>query len=51
MLTVENISFGYSPKKDLLRDLSFTLDKGDVVCLLGPNGAGENDFAALLIGY
>jgi iron complex transport system ATP-binding protein len=49
MLTVENLYFGYS-SNDLLRGLSFTIDKGDVVCLLGPNGAGKTTLLRCLLG-
>ncbi|MBP2649420.1 MAG: transporter related [Firmicutes bacterium] len=50
MLTIENISFGYAVADDLLSDISFTVDKGDVVCLLGPNGAGKTSLLRCMLG-
>ncbi len=37
---VENISFAYRNKK-VLTDISFTVEKDDVVSILGPNGVGK----------
>ena len=50
LLAVEHISFGYSSSRDLLTDLSFSVNKGDVVCLLGPNGAGKTTLLRCLLG-
>lgn len=50
MLEVESISFGYSPSVDLFTNLSFAVNKGDVVCLLGPNGAGKTTLLRCLLG-
>ncbi len=50
MLAVENVSFSYSPSGELLSNLSFSVDQGDVVCLLGPNGAGKTTLLRCLLG-
>lgn len=41
MLKVDNLSFSYN-KKAVLKNISFTAEKGDFVCLIGPNGAGKS---------
>lgn len=41
MLEVKNISSGYG-KKQVLYDVSFTVNKGDVVLLTGGNGSGKS---------
>lgn len=33
-----------------LEDISFTIEKGDIVALVGPNGSGKSTLATLLIG-
>jgi len=42
LLSVNNISFGYSPEKLVLRDISFELGAGDIMTVLGPNGVGKS---------
>jgi len=50
MLVAENISFAYPSAGNLLKDISFSVDSGDVVCLLGPNGAGKTTLLRCLLG-
>ena len=49
MLTVENLTSYYSNIK-ILKDLSFSLEKGKVLCLLGRNGAGKTTTLKSLMG-
>lgn len=39
-LGVENVSFSY-PGKEVLKDISLTLNTGEILCLMGPNGCGK----------
>jgi iron complex transport system ATP-binding protein len=41
-LEVNNISFSYRKGTPVFKDISFTLNKGDVFCILGQNGAGKS---------
>jgi len=50
LLTVDSVSFGYDAHRPLFRDLSFTLDRGEVVFLVGPNGAGKTTLGKLISG-
>lgn len=40
VLDVKNISFSYDDEL-IFEDISFSIDKGDVLCILGPNGTGK----------
>lgn len=51
ILQVRNLCFSYGKKKKTLDDLSFTINKGDIVSLVGPNGAGKSTLAKLLCGF
>lgn len=42
MLTVKNLSFSYSPKQKIFRDVSFSLEPGSIMTILGPNGVGKS---------
>lgn len=50
MLSVQGIRFGYDPERPVLADVSFSMDRGDVVCLLGPNGTGKTTLLRCLMG-
>ena len=41
-------SFGAQP---VLRELSFSIDQGEIFCLLGPNGAGKTTTLEILEGF
>ena len=49
LLTVNNISVYYGPVQ-ALRDVSFTVGKGEIVCLIGANGAGKSTTLRALSG-
>ena len=49
MLKVENLTSYYSNIK-ILKNLSFNLKKGKVLCLLGRNGAGKTTTLKSLMG-
>jgi ABC-type multidrug transport system fused ATPase/permease subunit len=47
----ENVTFGYEPKKPVLRDVSFTAPAGAIVALVGPTGAGKSTLANLIARF
>lgn len=50
MIIFDHLSFRYSRKKELYRDLSFSLQAGSVYGLLGKNGAGKSTLLKLICG-
>jgi ATPase subunit of ABC transporter with duplicated ATPase domains len=50
VLRFDNLTFGYSEKKKLLEEASFTLRKGKKVTIMGQNGAGKSSLLKLITG-
>lgn len=48
-ITVENLSFGYG-KKQVLQDISFQVQEGELLALLGPNGVGKTTLFRCILG-
>lgn len=51
LLSVEHLSFGYDPKRRNLKDVSFTVRKGEMLAIVGCNGAGKSTLAKLICGF
>lgn len=53
MLEVKNLSFSVkddSSELDIINDLSFTLNDGELLVVTGPNGGGKSTLARLVMG-
>ncbi len=48
ILTFERVFFSYSNEKQVLHDVSFTLQKGKTYALVGPTGGGKTTTASLM---
>ncbi len=48
ILEVNNLSFSYS-KKEILNNVSFKLDEGEIVTILGKNGVGKTTLLEILL--
>ena len=49
MLSIKNIAFSY-PSKEVLKDISFDVENGDIYAILGRNAAGKTTLINVLIG-
>src|SRR5581483_11771879 len=50
-VTVEDLSFSYSGRRDTLRDISFHVPAGQSVAVVGRTGAGKTTLMSLLIRF
>lgn len=48
-LVVEDVCFSYG-RKQILRDVSFTLDFGESISVVGPSGSGKSTLLAIISG-
>ena len=48
MMRVENISFGYTPEKTLIENLSLEINAGDRIGVIGKNGKGKSTLLRIL---
>ena len=46
----QDVSFGYT-KKDVLKNVSFKVNKGEMTALVGPSGGGKSTIASLLARF
>nr|XP_033335855.1 ATP-binding cassette sub-family B member 6, mitochondrial [Megalopta genalis] len=46
-----NVTFGYSPEKIILKNVSFIVSAGKSVALVGPSGAGKSTIVRLLFRF
>ncbi|HHV50712.1 MAG TPA: ABC transporter ATP-binding protein, partial [Clostridiales bacterium] len=47
-ITFNNVSFGYEPNKKVLKNISFTVKKGQVLGIVGKSGAGKSTLVNLI---
>ena len=51
MLKVENLTSGYLKKYDVINDISFNLDHGNVGVIIGENGSGKSTIFKTILGF
>lgn len=51
LLEVRNLSFGYTKDHQTLRNVSLSIDKGEMISIVGRNGAGKSTFSKLVCGF
>ncbi len=47
----ENVTFGYTPEKLILRDISLKVKPGQTIAIVGPTGAGKTTIINLLMRF
>ena len=50
-ITIDNINFSYSKNKELIKDFSIDVKKGDRIAIVGPTGCGKTTFINLLMRF
>ncbi len=50
VIQAEGVSFAYDTNKPLIKDFSFTVQRGDKIAIVGQNGSGKTTLVKLLLG-
>ena len=48
---MEEVSFGYTPERPVIRDLNIKAERGSLVAVVGPTGAGKTTIINLLMRF
>ncbi|RLL44941.1 ATP-binding cassette domain-containing protein [Oceanobacillus piezotolerans] len=51
ILSLENVSFGYNQPNQTINNVSFSINKGEMVSIVGKNGAGKSTIIKLICGF
>lgn len=50
-ITIQNLSFHYPEKQNILNNINLSLQRGDKLLLQGANGSGKTTFSKILLGF
>ena len=51
LLKIENVSFSYDGKKQILKDINIAVKEGEMLSIVGKNGAGKTTLSNLVCGF
>lgn len=51
VLSAEHLSFQYTKKRKILKDINFHIKKGEMISIVGTNGAGKSTLAKVICGF
>ncbi|WP_066153811.1 ABC transporter ATP-binding protein/permease [Aliarcobacter cryaerophilus] len=49
-INLKSVNFKYSNKKNIFKDITLTINKGDKIAFIGPSGAGKSTLVDIIIG-
>lgn len=50
IIELNDVSFSYDGKNDIVKDISFSIHKGDYLGVIGPNGGGKTTLLKIMLG-
>ncbi|EGT3616310.1 ABC transporter ATP-binding protein [Clostridium perfringens] len=51
LLEFKNVHFSYDKKRDILKDINFKINRGEIISVVGKNGAGKSTISKLICGF
>lgn len=50
LIKIKNLFFKYSGTENILKDINFSVEKGDFLCIVGENGSGKSTLIKCITG-
>ena len=50
-LKAKNVSFSYNKKRQILNDISLSLNSNEIIGLIGDSGSGKSTLCKIMAGY
>ena len=50
LIKIENLCFGYTTQKDILKNINIRIRKGEFTCIVGENGSGKSTLLKCILG-
>jgi len=50
-IVIDNVSYSYDDRPNVVHDLSYTIGRGDIVRISGPSGIGKSTVLSLILGF
>ena len=50
IIKAENVTFSYNERKDVIKNVSLSINEGEYIAIVGKNGSGKSTFAKLFNG-
>lgn len=51
ILSAKNLSFQYNKRRQILKNINFSIKEGEMVSIVGTNGAGKSTLAKVICGF
>ena len=50
LIQIKNLSFGYLPKKEILKNINLNIEESSFTCIIGENGSGKSTLLKCILG-